>query len=694
MKTRLRSFSSLWSETGRRVMAVFLANLLMSAPSGQGYNGETHMNMVDLAYQIMRAATLKPEHAPAHPDYVVGPGISSELPPDWKEFLQAITAAVEFWRQRPAHKPPDYQPCLDGVGMPVAELSASTAMQALCHVKAPKAGGIFNIIDVALNCTEALFIPDDKVDYTGKILGYWAGEIDHLYQDTSLAVQPLYALGNIGAVVDDWLDQETNQETSFSLLSLLCLAGAASCLTPGAAVGCGVAWAACFAAAEDLGALDFFDNFIPLVGGDIEDDSTPGLWHFIQMKPGQSNEFDDHQGYFVDEAGPTVGEFDAFQLFLQVLGDLGGVTVDYDHSAGPKKYQILSNDGHENTSPWRDEGDWEETTYGHMVFEPIDNLAYYGWDSWKAPPHHTPFIGYVLHALGDAAAPHHVIGSTGWGHRPFEDAAEAIWPRLRFLTGPNNQEGSLSELLSFTPQPDQIEFFLQKGQASAILDQAFEDWKFIQAWRSSHPGQENDTPVRDLVTRVAQWTYDHCIALHNAQGWPYFPALSWLHYSDDETVQKIGDSIHFYTNYPGGDPLTRQLINRSVAATIAFLAAAPQALIVTGNLLPSVEILNPANNANLDPTKTVTLDGKVTDPDAVGLIPYWWILEIDGAKVIQIGTGTVKSGSQVPPLLWLPLADVLGAGPHTAKISLRMKSPADSDLASDFIEVHVDFPPN
>jgi hypothetical protein len=31
-------------------------------------------------------------------------------------------------------------------------------------------------------------------------------------------------------------------------------------------------------------------------------------------------------------------------------------------------------------------------------------------------------LGWPLHAIGDAAEPHHIAGTTSWGHRPFEDA--------------------------------------------------------------------------------------------------------------------------------------------------------------------------------------------------------------------------------------------------------------------------------
>jgi len=33
-------------------------------------------------------------------------------------------------------------------------------------------------------------------------------------------------------------------------------------------------------------------------------------------------------------------------------------------------------------------------------------------------------LAWPLHAIGDVCAPHHVVGTTSWGHRPFEEIVD------------------------------------------------------------------------------------------------------------------------------------------------------------------------------------------------------------------------------------------------------------------------------
>src|SRR6185436_5920468 len=128
------------------------------------------------------------------------------------------------------------------------------------------------------------------------------------------------------------------------------------------------------------------------------------------------------------------------------------------------------------------------------------------------------WLGWPLHALGDAVAPHHLIGSTGWGHRPFEDAVDRQWWPIRYVADPaSNQVGDVAA---------------QTVQVQRILSQAFKWRRFILDWRAKHPGK--DVPVRDLVTAVAQETLTELVAKGT---WPYGATASTYYLAGGDTKE-------------------------------------------------------------------------------------------------------------------------------------------------------------
>jgi len=89
-----------------------------SAAPAMAYNFNTHQAMVDLAYQIMRAAN--------HPDPVwrlgpnpLAPG-STPVPADWSEFQSDLNSAVLFWASQDTGLPSD--PCAAVSGTLMREL--------------------------------------------------------------------------------------------------------------------------------------------------------------------------------------------------------------------------------------------------------------------------------------------------------------------------------------------------------------------------------------------------------------------------------------------------------------------------------------------------------------------------------------------------------------------------------------------
>ena len=155
------------------------------------------------------------------------------------------------------------------------------------------------------------------------------------------------------------------------------------------------------------------------------------MWHHIQLVGGGSNDYDDHQGLLISEAGPFA-TLDVVDLAIMVGFDASGMSINYGKSLGPKHYESPGGDGLPATVH-RAKYEWQFLSLPHTAFEPVDNLGQYGWNVFRDPAgqHPVEYLGYPLHAIGDATVPMHVAGTPAWGHRPFEDAAERIWHQLR-----------------------------------------------------------------------------------------------------------------------------------------------------------------------------------------------------------------------------------------------------------------------
>jgi hypothetical protein len=120
--------------------------------------------------------------------------------------------------------------------------------------------------------------------------------------------------------------------------------------------------------------LDELEGLIPGFG-DFSRDDWVGLWHHIQIGAG-SHDYDDRQGWFLEEPGPPGLFPDPLDVALMALFDLAGMSVNYDDSQGVHRYQISnSDDGLANTR-LRGKSDWQFTTTAHIPFEPLDNLGF------------------------------------------------------------------------------------------------------------------------------------------------------------------------------------------------------------------------------------------------------------------------------------------------------------------------------
>ncbi len=529
----------------RRAIAFALAAWLTFLIPGPAlaHNGLVHQDMTDVAWEIMLAVS-----NPGHP------GALAERPSNvpaaqWNAFVASIQAAVPKVRALPAGLPgPHKTACSDDVttvptqwasGKSLGDLAFAPGITYItgndCGVRAKWApGGVFDGINPAP--------PAGHRDHTGIALGFWANSIDDEYDDTHLWFRPTSA-GGLGAIKKEANDLAT-AGFAIAVLPFVCLW---DCLFG----SCG----SCGSDAKDLAdtanPIDSVEGLIPGIG-DISGANYTGVWHFINMRPGAPNDYDDRPGMLYETAGPD-GSPDAVEIALMAIADASGWSIHYDKSLGPRRYTIRgANDGHPDSRA-RDTGQWQFSTFVHTSFEPVDNLAFYGWRRFREDSTHDAHnLAWPLHALGDATVPMHVSGTSGYGHRPYEDAQEFRWSAVRRLEDPAPSNA-------------------QWSPARQILLKAFEWRRFILNWRSAHPGHSRDVPVRALVTALAQKSFDYSRDRQAATGlWPYNSQASVLYLADP------GSARNFY-EHPAAIDQSRFLIESGIAAELAFLVSAAEA---------------------------------------------------------------------------------------------------------------------
>ena len=147
----------------------------------------------------------------------------------------------------------------------------------------------------------------------------------------------------------------------------------------------------------------------------------------------------------------------------------------------------------------------------------------------------------------------HVTATSAWGHRPFEDAQERLWAKIRQMNAPLvEQERLLRD----------------------VLLRGFEWWKFVRNWRASHPGHDRDTPVREMTTELAKRTYDYSMTTYQQTGqrWPFDRGASTLYLADQDAA------INQYKNFSNSAELARPLFVDGMGATLALLVSASEVL--------------------------------------------------------------------------------------------------------------------
>jgi hypothetical protein len=260
---------------------------------------------------------------------------------------------------------------------------------------------------------------------------------------------------------------------------------------------------------DDVSPVNILSSAIQMPGFDIGNPNTSyvGVWHFedAAMFASKTDTFNPNnenyiRGIIYDEAGLTGDPGFLDTLISAGVGDIAGYTLDPGGSAGVAKYGPYDQVQHNS-------GDWN-VPFGHLEFSALDSLAEYGMFNFAASPslmQSAFYLSYPLHALGDAAEPHHATGTTGNGHRPYEDAiddlldAALLPPPVSCALLRNNFYDADAFVGGYDPQ------------VQRILASAFADWqKYIQNSGLTDAGgfKVSNVPVRQMVQDLAVSTYN------------------------------------------------------------------------------------------------------------------------------------------------------------------------------------------
>ena len=567
-------------------MKKFLAGLFFAAAAGVhaspalAFNSITHERLPDQAYQtmnILRRGEYLSKKVSAVTGLTVAPlsarpaSVPASQQAKWDKYIAELRVAplkldrlrtgLPSWRPAVANKCPMY-PTLKNNG-PLADCRNGDLPFA------PKRGWATNDSDCfvrkyfAGDSDAPEFFDDLPSNYTGAMLGLWGQQVDDEVNDTMLWIRPTNTLfiSEFKAVMEDLADVGLMAVFApFACLAALfsgsnCLDDAARAAHDNNPVTTIDEWSAEIE-------KNFVDSLpVPLSGIDGDDlaDMT-GVWHFINVERG-SGFFNDigglhytHGGWRggdVDIAG--VGRIDSFDYGIILVTDAIGLTIDPDSAGGVKRYQQSPN-GPLN----RRKGDWL-LSIGHTEFEPLDNLALYGWRRFQRD-HDTSGLGWVIHAIGDSVEPHHGISATGWGHRPFEEFTAFAWNEMLSESGVNHY------------------FSMQRA-----LEQGFSWWSYLDDAQAANPG---DLPIRDLITNIAYTTRGTTDwALKNGV------SVTWFVDKSEETTRSI---------YGGDADKIRGQVEMGIGATLAFIAKASQFAVDESQSKPSPCECGPGTAKGID----------------------------------------------------------------------------------------------
>lgn len=499
--------------------------------SAQAYNWVTHEQMVEAAVISMQSAGVQ---APA------GSGITDQ---DWRSYRVALDSAVYKLKKmqtglpsKDIKIPRDINQCgydwsIDKSGDDNYDLSQITNRQIGQLPYFPKR-------PPDDPCT-LQYIPPARVGETvpvlrdhilGKVLGWHAAMVDDHKSDTVLGIKPTNAafLGKIKSLISD-----------------IVIVGAAIFLLPIFCLGSWLTGHGCnprdaIDAAVKADPIPYIDSIVPVFGkieeGDLGLKGITGIWHFMHVDA-KLNRYNEVRGMWYPGAGPFEVP-GALDVAIKAASDVAGLTVNFDECDGAKNY------GSYDRVP-RSKAHWQAYTIGDVEFSSVQSLAEYGWRNFQKDRGNAAWLGWPLHALGDSAEPHHVVGTTAWGHRPYEDAAENYWKDMFHVEDPFE---------AVHPEREQIDRILIIGYFA---------WQMLQR----QPAQ--DLSIRQFISDVGSKTRDQ---VKSELDWPYIDTLSTA-YALGGWPDGLGQKAAILAYWPLVSRM-RPLLENGIGAMVGFLTVA------------------------------------------------------------------------------------------------------------------------
>lgn len=473
----------------RRGLGAGLAVALLSNQSA-AYDHIGHQRITDTAWQVMVAAkdpapieqtfeTLTPLSLTAVP-----PGASAA---EWALFLSQVADAVDkIPKARSGLDQTPTNPSLCNELYPPGGIDQCRSAELhfapdpdwirgdnnICHADHTyHPGGIYD----ALNS-----------GFTGMHLGRLAVLPDDDYDEAALwhRLHTMALMGNVLSAVSD--------AQQFGLALLVAPFVCAAALLSGRN---------CFDdvsdVADDLDFVDMAVGTIPGIGEyrqfPIVDKDIMGFWHFLHVEaPG--GEYNDTMGLDYDFAGPSGSVGGVIDSAFSIGSDLMGLGLKVSASAGVRRYE-LTEDEVQTPSPsaYRPTYRWQASNVGHVEMNPLDNFAEWGWQQFEEDPSNLAMLARPLHALGDVTVPMHVVGTSSFGHVPFETAVGEFFPELLHQSSTSGSESTDEERM------------VQLEQTRRILLDGFRWWQWIREFRQANP-EWGPMPIRPFITAIAHET--------------------------------------------------------------------------------------------------------------------------------------------------------------------------------------------
>ena len=483
--------------------------LAVAAVPAFGYNWHTHREMPVVALDIAK-----------NRPFVTKPGDVRQE--DWDQFIGRIYGTMDLWLLQtglPTSLPneedgsesyPFYEcaTCLPGAC--AGNLHPEVNLDFISQIRIKEFGYYPN--RSANPCGVQLVSRDDP-NVLGKVLGWHGAGIDDHLDDSVLWYRPTN-MGGLGGYAQNAVSQGHTMTAGALLLPFVCAYDAI--------FGDGCDASRAFDLAEEYNPVEYAEGWIPGFGSHRSGDYT-GLWHFVDMDA-QSSRYNDIRGMLYEEAGPDESP-GVMDLAILAGADLSGLSLNAGESDGDDFYGDL------DRVP-RGDVAWQTHSLGHVEFSPLDNLALYGWNEFVSDGFKSARgLGWPLHAIGDAAAPHHVVGTTSWGHRPYEDYISQHW--------------------------DEVIVAGNAAQRARIFFSAFYWWNSLRQHRD----------IRRFITDLAAFTRSRV----RAQGdWAYDDYASFHYHT---AAGGHGFSVSLYKEHHAR---MVPLVEEGIAATLAFLMFAAE----------------------------------------------------------------------------------------------------------------------